>query len=542
MNADSNQGSRIVWRLPPLERMVRFGDWMGRNKTPFITEALEVLRQGMDEICEYLQTHHPRARAQLTPDVIVTENSLFNAYLDTRRRILINPDTGTRTEGLPEISINIGVPITLACLKPVLSFAAREVLSRRETPIPTDLLVMVIRLYEAWHHDTYPPAFVTSLHEDPSFDATLIFLLAHETSHHVFAVEREVAAEYRSRAHDVLNQLLKEPEFFTAPQIAYTKDLLSDPDLYDGWIDELAADAMAYNICRSVCEQKGRRDLMGITTLCAMGAIIERHFELEDIQFKPSHPYSAARLMAFEKHQQNLLGLSTAEFKQSFEWLLPTLYFDSTIRILQSIGDIHWGDFTSEESASANTTVDDSQAIRNEKSADDLNALEWVQIGKAFDRDEDWQKAIICYDRALQLEPDFASAWSHKGNSLLQTKKRHQALECFDSALKLDETLARAWVGRGDTLAALGRIDEAIESYERFLRHASPGELHVGADGVRQEIFKLKQLRKLFNEADKFGIEVLVDEFETPGKRDYKTASLLNFLKRWFRKRSKVKP
>jgi hypothetical protein len=332
----------LVYRLPSPEQALRFNGWLDQNKSPFLAESFDILRDAMQKIWGYLELHHLAAREHLNRDVIVAVEPVFNAFLDARSKRLIDPESGQDVKALPEICVNIGVPIMLACLRPVFLFAAREAMARQDSTVPTELLVVVARVHEALHFDAFPPAFATSLHQDPAFPATLTFILAHETSHYLFGVDRSSAQKYREIAGSVFNQLLSGPDFFTAPQIAQTKRLFQDPALHASWVEELAADVMAYDICSSICDQKGRRDLMGITTLCAMQAIFEHYLELEEIRFAPTHPYAAARLLAFEKHRQNVLSLRTADFKTTLDWQLPTRWFDSVRRVLRCVGKSYY--------------------------------------------------------------------------------------------------------------------------------------------------------------------------------------------------------
>jgi hypothetical protein len=290
----------------------------------------------MHKIWGYLDLHHPAARETLDPKVVVSASPSIGAFLDAGPK-LIDLETGQQRNARDEISVDIGTVVFLSCLKPVLSFVGREVLAVQDSPIPTELLVVIAYVHEALRSEAYPPAFVSSLRGDPALEATLTFLLAHETSHHVFNVDRTAARHYGQTAGAVLDQLLSEPDFFSVQQISWTTRLFQNPALHASWIEELAADMMAYDICLSVCDQNGRRDLMGVTTLIVMAVILEHYMELEGIPLTPSHPYAAAGLLAFEKHRQNILGLPTPAFKETLDWLIPTRYFDSLARILRSI-------------------------------------------------------------------------------------------------------------------------------------------------------------------------------------------------------------
>lgn len=47
-------------------------------------------------------------------------------------------------------------------------------------------------------------------------------------------------------------------------------------------------------------------------------------------------------------------------------------------------------------------------------------------------------EAIECYDRALEIDPDFSVAWQAKGVALHNLGRYDDALECYDRALSFD--------------------------------------------------------------------------------------------------------
>ena len=87
-----------------------------------------------------------------------------------------------------------------------------------------------------------------------------------------------------------------------------------------------------------------------------------------------------------------------------------------------------------------------------------------------------WEEAIVCYDRALAVEPNLYEAVLFKGDAYLHQGSADQALACYREAVDLDpdrETAFRYWgntlLKQGDSQAALDRYLEAIvaEPYSR---------------------------------------------------------------------------
>ena len=67
-----------------------------------------------------------------------------------------------------------------------------------------------------------------------------------------------------------------------------------------------------------------------------------------------------------------------------------------------------------------------------------------------------------------------ADEWCSEGNSLCKIGKYHEGLICFNKALDLDPEHALSWFNAGFALKDTGESNLAIEAFEAFLRHAPP--------------------------------------------------------------------
>ena len=80
-----------------------------------------------------------------------------------------------------------------------------------------------------------------------------------------------------------------------------------------------------------------------------------------------------------------------------------------------------------------------------------------------------YDEAIVHYDKALGLKPEYAEAWSNKGVTLHELKRYDEAIAHYDKALSLKPGFAEAWSNKGVTLNEFKRFDEAIAHYDKAL-------------------------------------------------------------------------
>src|SRR3989338_5327048 len=80
------------------------------------------------------------------------------------------------------------------------------------------------------------------------------------------------------------------------------------------------------------------------------------------------------------------------------------------------------------------------------------------------------QEALTFFDKALKIDPRYASAWNNKGVALNNLGRYEEAITCYDKALGLDPKYTSAWNNKGLALYNLGRYKEAIERYQEALK------------------------------------------------------------------------
>jgi tetratricopeptide (TPR) repeat protein len=100
---------------------------------------------------------------------------------------------------------------------------------------------------------------------------------------------------------------------------------------------------------------------------------------------------------------------------------------------------------------------------------DPRDAGAWDGKGSSLDRLGRFDEAIICCNKALEIDPRHAGAWGNKGSSLVSLGRFDEAITCYNKVLEIDPRDAGAWDGKGSSLVSLGRFDEAILCYNKAL-------------------------------------------------------------------------
>ena len=108
--------------------------------------------------------------------------------------------------------------------------------------------------------------------------------------------------------------------------------------------------------------------------------------------------------------------------------------------------------------------------IWEEKADATKKADDFLQAGYYFNTiDKDFLQAIVCYDQALDIKPDYADAWNNKGISLANLKRYEEAVACYDRALEIDPEFVDALYNKGILMKFLKRYEEALDCYDRAI-------------------------------------------------------------------------
>jgi tetratricopeptide (TPR) repeat protein len=92
--------------------------------------------------------------------------------------------------------------------------------------------------------------------------------------------------------------------------------------------------------------------------------------------------------------------------------------------------------------------------------------------GVLLAQDGHFEKAFDDFNRTIELNPEFAKAYSNRGALYVVANDLPAALADYGRAIELDPNLAIAHRGRGRVCHLLGQLDEAIAHYDAAVQLA----------------------------------------------------------------------
>lgn len=117
----------------------------------------------------------------------------------------------------------------------------------------------------------------------------------------------------------------------------------------------------------------------------------------------------------------------------------------------------------------------------------------WCNKGAALFNLGRYEEAVLCYDKVLETDISNESALFNKGIALSHAGKHKEAIDCYSKLhreLEIDNMFAVIWYRKGIAYATLGQLDEAIKC---FLRVLEIDPEHGGAiEGLKRSTRKQK--------------------------------------------------
>ena len=100
---------------------------------------------------------------------------------------------------------------------------------------------------------------------------------------------------------------------------------------------------------------------------------------------------------------------------------------------------------------------------------DPHNATLYCDRGAAYLMLQNFDNALLDFNRAIDLKPDYADAWSNRGLVHYTEKKYEAALADYSQAIKILDTDGVYFLNRGQAYRQLGNYEQALADLDRTL-------------------------------------------------------------------------
>ncbi|MBU1086174.1 MAG: tetratricopeptide repeat protein [Candidatus Omnitrophica bacterium] len=144
-----------------------------------------------------------------------------------------------------------------------------------------------------------------------------------------------------------------------------------------------------------------------------------------------------------------------------------------------------------------------------------------LKEGLVFLQSENWEKAKVCYEKALAIHEDNAVAWGNLGICFNNLDDDKRALECYNKALDYNPYHKHALVNKGSLLAKKKQLAEAIKCFQKALQ--ADYQFETARDNLKKAIAELGVGQesppdpwKIINESGKYFLKAKGELLRTP--------------------------
>ncbi|MEO0843712.1 MAG: tetratricopeptide repeat protein [Cyanobacteria bacterium J06643_5] len=155
-------------------------------------------------------------------------------------------------------------------------------------------------------------------------------------------------------------------------------------------------------------------------------------------------------------------------------------------------------------------SLDIEELIQEKHQTADNKAELLREKGRIFDAAEEYEAALVAIDKAIEIKPEYHSAWNNRGQILRELRRLEEAVTSYDKAIEIKPEYYQAWVNRGNILLQLRRLEEAVTSYDKAIE-IKP-DYHQAWVFISIALRELGSLEKAVTSCDK-AIEIKPDSY-----------------------------
>lgn len=136
------------------------------------------------------------------------------------------------------------------------------------------------------------------------------------------------------------------------------------------------------------------------------------------------------------------------------------------------------------------------------KAQDHMSPITWCVLGNCFSLQKEHESAIKCFERAVQVDPEFTYSYTLLGHELIITEELDKAMSCFRTAILKDPRHYNAWYGIASIYSKQERFSLAEFHFKQALKinqNCSVILVHIGV--MQFNLNKIDEALQTMNEA-----------------------------------------
>ena len=146
---------------------------------------------------------------------------------------------------------------------------------------------------------------------------------------------------------------------------------------------------------------------------------------------------------------------------------------------------------------------------------DDADAEAYLKRGLAKVNLEQYRSAIVDYDKAIRLRPDFWQAYYGRGFARMMLRQHLQALNDFNRTIELKSDYAEAYNSRGMAKNVLGQPVAAIVDLNKAVElNPNHAQAHIIRGVAKASLKRLQEAKADYEKALKLAGEQGLDDIK----------------------------
>ncbi|XP_077296926.1 uncharacterized protein LOC143918754 [Arctopsyche grandis] len=127
-------------------------------------------------------------------------------------------------------------------------------------------------------------------------------------------------------------------------------------------------------------------------------------------------------------------------------------------------------------------------------------------IGNYYSLRSDHQKAVVYFQRALKLNPNYLSAWILMGHEFIELQNTNAAIQSYRQAIEVNRNDYRAWNGLGQAYEILGLNGYCLYYYARAAQQCpNDSRMLVALGEAFEKLEKIPNALKCYHRAHSVG-------------------------------------